>query len=190
MNAEELGQLLKERPERLNDVESFAEFIHEAYPNETGNANIMTTAYRAGVISMLDRNNSAEWIADFLAEDYGLAEEKVLWAAELWRDAHRIFAADTGIKASQRKDIALKGYEVVWEGAHKGITKAQYKLGNCYYFGHGVQRDYGEAAKWFRLTAEQGDTAAQSNLGFCYLKGYGVLRNRKERKAEICPLLS
>ena len=34
VNAEELGQLLKERPERLNDVESFAEFIHEAYPNE------------------------------------------------------------------------------------------------------------------------------------------------------------
>ena len=38
----------------------------------------MTTAYRAGVISMLDRNNSAEWIADLLAEDYGIAEEKAL----------------------------------------------------------------------------------------------------------------
>jgi TPR repeat protein len=34
--------------------------------------------------------------------------------------------------------------------------------------------DYTEAAKWYRLAAEQGHTSAQGNLGFMYGKGVGV----------------
>ncbi|MCH8040748.1 MAG: sel1 repeat family protein [Nitrospinae bacterium] len=43
-----------------------------------------------------------------------------------------------------------------------------------YHNGQGVPKDYQEAAKWFRLAAEQGDTEAQFNLGEMYHRGQGV----------------
>ncbi|HKH01793.1 MAG TPA: tetratricopeptide repeat protein, partial [Bradyrhizobium sp.] len=43
----------------------------------------------------------------------------------------------------------------------------QYQLGHLYY----KQDDYTEAAKWFRLAAEQGRADAQSSLGAMYAEG-------------------
>ena len=35
-------------------------------------------------------------------------------------------------------------------------------------FGEGVEQDYAEAVKWYRLAAEQGNADAQYNLGYAY----------------------
>ena len=43
--------------------------------------------------------------------------------------------------------------------------------------GKGVPQDYSEAAKWYRLAAEQGHADAQYNLGWMYDKGQGVLQD-------------
>ena len=43
-----------------------------------------------------------------------------------------------------------------------------------YYNGQGLSQDYDEAAKWYRLAAEQGNATAQSNLGSMYYSGEGV----------------
>ena len=40
--------------------------------------------------------------------------------------------------------------------AEQGYADAQYNLGVMYANGHGVSQDYAEAAKWYRLAAEQG----------------------------------
>ena len=40
--------------------------------------------------------------------------------------------------------------------------------------GLGVPRDFGEAAKWYRMAAEQGSAASQNNLGALYERGHGV----------------
>jgi uncharacterized protein len=40
--------------------------------------------------------------------------------------------------------------------------------------GRGVQKDYAEALKWYRLAADQGLASAQHNLGFMYANGWGV----------------
>jgi uncharacterized protein len=37
-----------------------------------------------------------------------------------------------------------------------------------------VPQDFAEAAKWYRLAADQGYALAQSNLGLMYAKGQGV----------------
>lgn len=58
--------------------------------------------------------------------------------------------------------------------AERGEASAQYTLGWCYFNGDGVQRNYNEAAKWYRKAAEQGNARGQSNLGYCYYKGLGV----------------
>ena len=49
-----------------------------------------------------------------------------------------------------------------------------------YDLGKGVPQNYKEAAKWYRLAAEQGDAKAQYNLGVMYHKGQGVPQNYKE----------
>jgi len=38
---------------------------------------------------------------------------------------------------------------------------------------HGVPRDFNEAAKWYRMAAEQGHADAQYNLGVVYERGAG-----------------
>ena len=43
--------------------------------------------------------------------------------------------------------------------------------------GNGVLKDYAEAVKWWRLSAEQGNASAQSNLGVMYQLGMSVLKD-------------
>jgi uncharacterized protein len=58
--------------------------------------------------------------------------------------------------------------------------RAQSLLGLMSYRGQGVPRDYREAAKWFRLAADQGDVDAQFHLGVMYSEGQGVPQNHVE----------
>jgi len=56
----------------------------------------------------------------------------------------------------------------------------QYERGGKYYFGLGVDKDYSEAAKWFRKAAEQGHAKAQFILGVMYANGQGVAQDNAE----------
>jgi len=58
--------------------------------------------------------------------------------------------------------------------AEVGYARAQYDLGVVYAKGRGVAQDYVEAAKWYRLAADQGDSDAQYRLGLMYMMGQGV----------------
>ena len=64
--------------------------------------------------------------------------------------------------------------------AKAGHAEAQNSLGDMYYYGEGVPQDYGEAAKWYRLAAEQGHDEAQNNLGNMYYEGNGVPQDYEE----------
>lgn len=48
--------------------------------------------------------------------------------------------------------------------AANGDAAAQYNLGNRYYFGEGVTKDYAEAIRWYRKAAEQGQDKAKRRL--------------------------
>ena len=64
--------------------------------------------------------------------------------------------------------------------AEKKDSQSQYNLGLMYEHGTGVPKNYKEARKWYRLSAEQGNALAQLNLGVIYDKGQGVPQNYKE----------
>jgi hypothetical protein len=53
-------------------------------------------------------------------------------------------------------------------------------LGSRYEKGSGVEQDYAEAAKWYRMAADQGFTKAESELGILYSKGQGVKLDYEE----------
>ena len=67
--------------------------------------------------------------------------------------------------------------DALYRKAQSGDTKAQTFLGNCYYGGKGVAKDYGQAVYWYRKAADQGHAPAQYNLGTCYDDGKGVSQN-------------
>ena len=58
-----------------------------------------------------------------------------------------------------------------------GDDVAQYNLARYYYYGIGVERDYGLAVEWFTRSAKQGNSDAQYRLGSCYYYGIGVEQN-------------
>jgi len=72
---------------------------------------------------------------------------------------------------------AVKWYR---KAAEQGTGRAQAILGDCYYWGRGVEKDYKEAAKWYRKAANQGYEGAQDMLGDCYYWGQGVEKDYKE----------
>lgn len=55
--------------------------------------------------------------------------------------------------------------------AEQGQDFAQYNLGEKYYNGDGVPQDLAEAAKWYRLAADQGHVGARIRLDIQYAIG-------------------
>ena len=67
------------------------------------------------------------------------------------------------------------------ELAEAGDLDAQTELGERYQAGDGgVQRDYAEAVRWYRRSAEQGHALGQAYLGFMYHFGRGVRQDYGE----------
>jgi len=64
--------------------------------------------------------------------------------------------------------------------AESGDKYAQFNLGQLYYKGHGVPKDYTEAFKWYMLAAKQGDPASQYKIFEMYLEGHGTDVNGAE----------
>lgn len=58
--------------------------------------------------------------------------------------------------------------------AEKGVIRAQYELGQQYYHGQLVERNYESSFYWWKMAALQGNAQSQFNLGHLYLTGRGV----------------
>ena len=57
-------------------------------------------------------------------------------------------------------------FQELKSAAEAGVIEAQNTLGYHYEYGECVSRDFKEAAKWYRLAADQDNTNAQKVLGF------------------------
>jgi TPR repeat protein len=72
---------------------------------------------------------------------------------------------------------ATKQAEEVRRLAEQGDLQAEVKLARMYEEGQGVQKDFGEALKWYQEAAEHGNALAQGTLGWFYQSGQGVETN-------------
>ena len=70
--------------------------------------------------------------------------------------------------------------EVATAGKGEENAIAWTKLGKMHAEGDGVPKNAAEAAKWFRLAADQGNAEAQAKLGELYADGNGVEKNVTE----------
>ena len=105
----------------------------------------------------------------YFALSSGFGEEAGKDPEELYRQA-----------AAVRESDPASYVELLSEIAEQGHVKAQYDLGECYYYGRYVTQDRGEAVKWYLKAGEQGHADAQYSLGFCYANGQGVGQDRGE----------
>ena len=75
--------------------------------------------------------------------------------------------------------------------AEAGDPDAQTELGVRYQDGYrGVRRDYAEAVRWFRRSADQGHALGQAFLGFMYSNGRGVQQDYGEAVVGTAVLLN
>jgi TPR repeat protein len=65
------------------------------------------------------------------------------------------------------------------KAAEQGNWFAQFKLGEMYYYGVGVNQNYAEALKWYRKSAAQGILKAEFSVANMYRKGEGGEHNYK-----------
>ena len=61
--------------------------------------------------------------------------------------------------------------------AEQGERAAQYGLGDAYYNGKGVSKDWDKAADWYLKAARQGHPDALFKLGWMYENGRGVKKD-------------
>ena len=86
---------------------------------------------------------------------------------------------ETGMAAAEAGDFATALAE--WGPlAEAGDARSQFNMAVLYDNGYGVEKNLAEAAKWFRLAAEQVLAMAQYNLGNMYASGQGVERDVAE----------
>lgn len=85
-----------------------------------------------------------------------------------------------GLQAYDHKNWST-AYSELMPLAEKGNAKAMGRIGSLYRDGKGgVEQNYQEAMRWYRLSAEKGDAKAQNNLGAMYQNELGVPYNEKE----------
>jgi hypothetical protein len=93
-----------------------------------------------------------------------------------------------GFGAAQDEEIEVRGLALGRESAAAGSCFGQFVVAVCYRNGYdGVVKDYAEAARQFRLAADQGHAAAQFNLGYMFKKAEGVAEDTAEA-AQLCSL--
>jgi TPR repeat protein len=85
-------------------------------------------------------------------------------------------------KLTRIREALRQQYLQIIDQIHKdpNDAKAQYELGKCFCYGHGVQKNEAEAAKWYRKAAELGNAEAQCMLGKFYYWGSSVPKNEAE----------
>jgi hypothetical protein len=74
----------------------------------------------------------------------------------------------------------VSAYQDIERLSKTGKSEDLYAIGDMFYHGTNVSQSYEEAAKWFRLAAEQGNTDAQYMLGTLYDGGLGVKQSCEE----------
>lgn len=90
-------------------------------------------------------------------------------------------------QAADRGDLAagavLRGLLDSPESTPEPTTPtAENEMGDRYFYGRGVNQDYGKALAWYRKAADQGYAEAQHNVGALYENGWGVAQDVEQAK--------
>lgn len=87
----------------------------------------------------------------------------------------RTEAPQTQTQNQARGTLLTRSFEEHLKSAQRGHAEAQVLVGMAHQVNYlGTDQNYREAARWFRLAANQGNALGQTFLGKSYLNGLGV----------------
>ncbi len=100
-----------------------------------------------------------------------------------------VAAEKTFVKIDEFLDYDSPNYFVIQKEVETNIQAAEFgdvfsqgMLGDRYYYGKGVEKDFCKAAYWYRIAAEQGVALAQYNIAGCYELGRGVEKDKEKAR--------
>jgi len=114
-----------------------------------------------------------------LAEKFRQANAYLDGSDGLLQDRPTMAVLTFGIPPDVKKDPpkAVELYRLLAEQAE--YAPAQFKLGDCYYMGHGVKKNPQLAFYWYEKAARRGLVSALLMVGDCYAIGYGIEKDEK-----------
>lgn len=124
------------------------------------------TTFGAGTLKAISPARVRPW--QLVAVVGLLIAAVVAWVATRPRD-YAMALATGNYHAAER---------LLLEKAEAGDLTAQNALGNLYYLGLGIDRDYAKAAHWYLKAALAGHTNSQINISHLYRLGQGVPRDK------------
>ncbi|KAF6206549.1 hypothetical protein GE061_017783 [Apolygus lucorum] len=84
----------------------------------------------------------------------------------------------SGLKNLTEEEMYFRAFNYWRRAAQQGYSQAHVKLGDYYYYGHGVTHDYEAAANQYRLASNQfGNPQALFNIGYMHERGLGMPRD-------------
>lgn len=92
-----------------------------------------------------------------------------------------------GIVFDQDYKKALEYFDKALD-VDKNNASAQFNVGQAYYYGHGVEKNYNKAFAWYVKAADQDYSLAQIQLAEMYFSGKAVPKNVKKAIEIIKPL--
>lgn len=139
----------------------------------------------AAYLGSADAQERLAWI--YINEENIVKEDRPLGFA--WRRlaaerdncvAQMRLANDYKHFAKENPELWFDAFRWISRSAEQGHARAAAELGDCYWFGHGTEKDQKLAAEWFKKSAERGNEYGQYNYGYCLYNGAGVEKNREE----------
>ena len=85
-------------------------------------------------------------------------------------------------KSEKKQNTAAKELSLVEQEkvlAEDGDIESQFNLGQRFFKGFEVKKNYAEAVKWWEKAGNNGHGRAMFNVGYCYSQGIGVKQDHK-----------
>ena len=164
------GEDIEVIPEVMSEAET--EVVPEVVSESDADADVILEVMSGEDIDVIPEVMSGE-DADVVPETVPKAkekDEKCIRAMELFQNGMKAYEADNYTKA-------LSCFK---QAAEQGYAEAQFKYGQMYYNGEGVEKDDAEAMSWFQKAAQQECAWAQFFCGIMYAYGKSVPRNGYE----------
>ena len=124
--------------------------------------------------------------------EYGLGVEADRETAQEYYLEAALAGYENAREAVDSDFVYQKGYALYWKSKYKEAIKylqlatelehieANDLLGDCYYWGRGVEVDYGASYDYYLFSAENGYASAQYHVGNAFQYGKGVTKNIEE----------
>ena len=114
-------------------------------------------------------------ICEYLNEEKAELIARSIAAALGWK-AGEIITDNSDVQSSSFAGSSTL-IEDLFRRAQSGDNDACFNLGECFFYGRGVNQDYAKAIHWYIQSSDRGDCSSQKKLADCYYLGQGTDRN-------------